>query len=74
MEKYLYKNKFLWSSDLEPIRSVGKEYLLEIIFLWIIEPITILLKIDPKKRILKLNGYYLKGPEIEDDLEDIEEI
>jgi phage/plasmid-associated DNA primase len=33
------------------------------------------MKIDPKKRILKLNGYYLKGPdEIEDDIEDIEEI
>jgi hypothetical protein len=28
------------------------------------------MKMDPKKRILKLNGYYLKGPQIEDDLED----
>jgi phage/plasmid-associated DNA primase len=32
------------------------------------------MKIDPKKRILKLNGFYLKGPDLEDDIEDIEEI
>jgi P4 family phage/plasmid primase-like protien len=30
------------------------------------------MKIDPKKRILKLNGFYLKGPDLEDDIEDIE--
>ena len=32
------------------------------------------MKMDPKKRILKLNSYYLKGPQIEDEIEhDVED-